>query len=300
MTQLPAGGPIRFGLIGIDSPHAPSFTRLFGDGVTSTVRGGIITSAWAGVVSEDFPLSRDRIAARTEQMNDLGVPLRDSPEAVARECDALLVVASDARTHAGYFSRLAHFGKPIYVDTRFAMTTADARAMLELANAENCLALAGSPKRFAQEFHDSMVHSKVERIDLDGALPTQPGHPGLSWYGVHLVDLAVAAMGPGCAEVDATGERVVLRWKDGRVATLAGPPEWGPLTTGKIVGADAATSFEIVAGEDMLVGLLNAVVLACRTGAPTVPEDEIISIVAIVEAANKSLASGKSITVSTS
>lgn len=294
--------PIRFGLIGIDSPHAPSFTRLMADGVNGRVPGGTVVSAWPGNVSEDFPLSRDRMESFKEQMAALGVPLRESPEEVAQECDALLLVASDARTHAGYFTRLAGFGKPIYVDTRFALSTADALAMLELAKTENCLALAGSPKRFTPEVRAAMDSStrdggRIEEIHLDGALPTQPGHPGLAWYGVHLVDLAVAALGPGCSEVEASGDRVTLRWQDGRLATLGGPPEWGPLTKGAIKSTTGESHFEITACEDMLVGLLNAVVHACRTGEAMVPEAETIATVSIVEAANKSLATGLPVAV---
>lgn len=289
--------PIRFGLIGIDSPHAPSFTRLMGDGVSSRVPGGTVISAWPGNAAADFPLSRDRMAGFAEQLADLGVPLRATAEEVAEECDALLLVASDARTHAGYFARLARFGKPIYVDTRFALAASDAVGMLDLAKTENCLALAGSPKRFTPEFLTALgrnagENGRIEEIHLQGALPTQPGHPGLAWYGFHLVDLAVAALGPGCSEVDASGERVVLQWEDGRRATLGGPPEWGPLTSGDVTTAHSESRFEIISGEDMLLGLLEAVVAACRTGVPAVSYQEILETVAIVEAANKSLATG--------
>lgn len=293
--------PLRFGLIGVDSSHSVQFTRLFGDGQNGAVHGGVVVAAWRGPTVQDFPPSRDRNEELGEQLVAWGIPLRETPEEVAQESDALLLVASDARTHADYFTRLARFGKPIYVDTRFAMATSDAQAMLELAKTENCLALAGSPKRFTPEFRAALdsarAGGRIEGIHLDGALPTQPGHSGLAWYGVHLVDLAVAALGPGCSEVQAQGDRVVLRWRDGRTATLGGPSEWGPLTKGTITSAAGDSSFEITACQDMLVGLLNAVVHACRTGEMMVPEAQIIATVALVEAANKSLATGLPVTV---
>ncbi|KQX57065.1 dehydrogenase [Streptomyces sp. Root66D1] len=299
MTYDVTAPPLRFGLIGVDSPHAPSFTRLFGDGVTGTVAGGTVVAAWRGVAAEDFPLSRDRIDAFAQEVSDLGVLLYDTPEDVAERCDALLVVASDARTHAGYFTRLAPFGKPVYVDTRFALTAEDARAMLATAGVHGCLPLAGSPKRFTPEFRRATGWGRADRVDLTGPLPTQPGHAFLAWYGVHLVDLAVAALGPGCAQVDAsTGDRVTLTWPDGRVATLGGEERWSPLTTGRVSGPGGAREFTIEAGPPMLTGLLASIVDACRTGIPNVPEAEVLDIVAIVEAAHRSRTSGAPVSLS--
>ncbi|WP_326656768.1 hypothetical protein [Streptomyces sp. NBC_00385] len=293
MTAEHMPPPLRFGLVGVDSPHAPSFVRLYGDGVTGTVPGGTIVSAWKGEAAQDFPLSRDRIGAFADEVTGLGVPLRATPEEVAAECDALLVVASDARTHPGYFTRLAPFGKPVYVDTRFALTSSEARTMTASARSHGCLALAGSPKRFTPEFRKALGSGGAERIDLTGPLPTQPGHPTLAWYGVHLVDLAVAALGPGCVLVDATAcDRTTLTWSDGRTATLGGKEEWSPLTTGRITGPHTIRDFAVEAGPPMLTGLLASLVQACRTGTPNVPEAEVLSIVALVEAAHRSRTSG--------
>ncbi|MFE5258753.1 Gfo/Idh/MocA family oxidoreductase [Streptomyces coelicoflavus] len=294
MTAWAATNPLRFGLIGVDSPHAPSFTRLFGDGITGTVPGGTVVSAWKGEAAPDFPPGRDRIDAFADEVAALGVPLRDTPEEVAAECDALLVVASDSRTHPGYFTRLAPFGKPLYVDSRFAPASRDARAMLAAARTHGCLPLAGSPKRFTPEFRQALGDGRAERIDLTGPLPTQPGHPTLAWYGVHLVDLAVAALGPGCVLVDApAGERTTVTWADGRTATLGGEEEWSPLTTGHLTVAPGTTrDFTIEAGPPMLTGLLASLVHACRTGTPNVPEAEVLDIVAVVEAAHRSRVTG--------
>ncbi|WP_420179121.1 Gfo/Idh/MocA family protein [Paenarthrobacter sp. TA1.8] len=296
--------PLRFGLIGVDSPHAASFTRLFGNGSDGVVPGGMVTHAWKGESASDFPLSCDRIDHFADEVRGLGVTMCDSPEAVAEVCDALLIVSSDARTHPRYFERVARYGKPIYVDTRFAPTLSEARTMLAQAQASGALVLAGSPKRFTPEFQAALTGGRYYSVSLDGPLPTQPGHPGLAWYGVHLVDLAVAALGagPAAVTVDAGGPgsgsgstSVTVAWGDGRKAHLGGAADWHPFTTGRI---DAGSEFSIEAREEMLVGLLEGLVTSCRTGRPNVPLPEILSIVAIVEAANKSLASGTPVPLS--
>lgn len=292
--------PLRLGLIGVDSPHAPSFTRLFGDGIDSAVPGATIAAAWRGEASADFPLSRDRIDTFASEVAALGVPFHAAPEDVATDCDALLVVSVDARSHPALFTRLAPYGKPVYVDTRFALTVREARAMLAAARVHSCLPLAGSPKRFAPAFRDALDLSRVEHIDLNGPLPTQPGHPFLAWYGVHLVDLAVAALGPGCARIDAPpGNPVTLTWADGRTATLGGPDAWSPLTTGRLRGPGGTREFAIHAEPAMVTGLLTALVAACRSGTANVPEAEVLDTVAIVEAAHRSRTSGAPVTLAT-
>lgn len=303
MSPVTTQAPLRLGLVGVDSPHAPSFARLLGDGVHGAVAGARVTHAWPGDAAPDFPLARDRVGALAETVAGLGVTLLDSPEAVAAQVDAVLVVASDARTHPGYVHRVLDAGRPVYVDTRFALTVADARGMLDAARAAGVVLHAGSPKRFTPEARAALAAARaagpVTGVALDGALPTQPGHPVLDWYGFHLVDLAVAALGPGCAVVDAPdGGPVTLVWEDGRTATLDGGPAWAPWTRGVLHDAAGGRhELAVHADEPMLVGLLEALVEGLRTGAPTVPHDEVLAVVAVVEAARASRAAGRPVTV---
>ncbi|MFS0910560.1 Gfo/Idh/MocA family protein [Microbacterium sp. 179-I 3D2 NHS] len=285
--------PIRFGLIGVDSSHALQFTRLLGDGRSGRVTGGTVTSAWRGPTSTDFPPSRDRNDENARALVERGVALRDSPEAVAADVDALLLVSSDVRTRREQFARLADLGKPVYVDTRFAASTADAAEMLRRAESGGTLVLSGSPKRFTPAFRAMMTDAgAIRSLDLIGPLVVQPGHPGLTWYGVHLVDLAVAAFGPDCARVEPDGGGVRLVWRDGRTATLSGPAEWGAWTRGWVQTASGPEEFAIEANEDMLVGLLESVVRACRNGRPNIPPAEILAITGIVVAGTRVLERG--------
>lgn len=281
--------PIRFGLIGVDSSHAIQFTRLLGDGRTGRVEGGTVATAWQGPVSADFPPSRDRSDANAALLAATGVEMRDSAEAVAEASDALLLVSSDVRTRREQFARVAPFGKPVYVDTRFAAGLQDAQQMLQLAEESGCLVLSGSPKRFTPEFQ-TVLSQEIESIDLTGPLVEQPGHPGLAWYGVHLVDLAVAIFGPGCTRVEPAGSGVRMVWPGSRTATIGGPAEWTPWTRGRARTAAGDTAFEIEANEDMLTGLLASVVESCLTREPNIDATQILEISELVAAGTSVLA----------
>lgn len=240
----------------------------------------------------DFPLSRDRLDSFTETVGALGVPITATLEEVAEHSDVLLVVAVDARRHADLFCRCARFGKPVYVDTRFAVSVHEVRTMLAEARRWDVLPLAGSPKRFSAAFGAALSGGKAGGIDVSGPMPRQPTQPGLFWYGIHLVDLVVAAMGTGCTEVravaDGPDELVVATWQDGRTATIRGNQEWRPDTRGVVHDGAASTEFAIHAEEQMLTGLLDAIVASCRSGDPMVPPEEIEHVVAVTAAANLS------------
>ncbi|UNK71389.1 gfo/Idh/MocA family oxidoreductase [Microbacterium sp. H1-D42] len=277
---------LRFGLIGIDSSHAPQFTRVFRDG---RVEGGRVVSAWQAPAVTDFPLSR-RAEDHALVLPQLGVQLLETPEAVAAASDALLLVASDARTRFEHVRRLAPLGLPIYVDTRFSASPEETDALLRLAAEHDTLVLSGSPKRFTPEFAPVRA-AEVETLELTGPMVAQPGHPGLAWYGVHLVDLAVAVFGPGCTRVEPAGERLRLEWPDGRSATIGGSAEWEPWTRGTARTVDGGTiDFAIEADEHMLIGLLNSVVESCRSGEPNITAPEIREISRVVAAGTAALA----------
>ncbi len=118
-------------------------------------------------------------------------------------------------------------------------------------------------------------------------------------HGLHLVDLAVAIFGPGCALIEPRGEGVRLIWPDGRVATLAGPAEWDPWTRGRAQTASGSVEFAIESDEDMLTGLLDSVVQSCRIGEPNIEPAEILSISEIVTAGSAALSSRSPIALTT-
>ena len=285
---------IRFGIVGMDSPHAVSFAELI-DGGAPELGDVALAGAWANAPSADMPHSIERIDGFRAELAARGTPIFDSLEELATQCDALLLVAVDSRSHAQLFLDLLPFGLPIYVDTRFAAAVRDADYMLERARAAGVMALGGSPKRFAPAFV-AAARGDVERIELSGPMPSAAPFTAIEWYGVHMVDLAIAALGPGCSSVESMAEESFrLEWTDGRAATITGSRTWGPRTTGVVHTGYERRPFEIFAGEELYVPLLQSIRSACRNGVPNVPPQELRDSVAVVEAVVVALREGSAV-----
>ena len=74
----------RIGILGLDTSHAPTFTKILNDPTHPYhVPGARVTCAYAGG-SPDMDISRNRIQKFTDQMRtEFQIPIFDSPEAVA-------------------------------------------------------------------------------------------------------------------------------------------------------------------------------------------------------------------------
>src|SRR5690606_4342644 len=127
---------INIGLIGLDTSHVTAFARLLHrKDEPYHVPGGRIV-AGLPAASADWPLSADRVDGFTRALRDEhAVAILDSPEAVAAQADVVFITAVDGRRHRELLQRVLPAGKPVFVDKPFAISTADARAMVDAAAA---------------------------------------------------------------------------------------------------------------------------------------------------------------------
>ncbi|WP_312876135.1 Gfo/Idh/MocA family oxidoreductase [Paenibacillus alginolyticus] len=175
--------PIRIGMIGLDSSHAPTFTQLLNDkNHAYYVPGGEVTVTFPGG-SDDFDMSYSRVEGFTVQVRDkYGVKIVDSPEEVAEACDAILMVSVDARVHLEQFRRIAAYRKPIFIDKPMALSSSDAKAIVELAQLHHIPMMSYSSLRYAEALTEALLTSESGSIigmDCYGPLALQPTQPGL-------------------------------------------------------------------------------------------------------------------------
>ncbi|HET6384824.1 MAG TPA: Gfo/Idh/MocA family oxidoreductase, partial [Armatimonadota bacterium] len=141
---------LKLGLVGLDTSHCVAFAKLLNDPAAADhVPGGRVVAGFPGG-SDDFELSRSRVTKFTEELRDqFGVTILESPEAVAEQVDAVLITSADGRVHLEQFRKIAPFGKPTFIDKPLAVTTADAKAIIELAMEQGVPMMSSSSLRFA-------------------------------------------------------------------------------------------------------------------------------------------------------
>lgn len=293
---------LKIGIIGLDTSHVPAFTSLLNDtDVPFHVPGGKVTAAFPGG-SPDFEKSAGRVDGFTATLRDQwGVRILDTPAAVAQECDAILLTSADGRVHRAQFEAIAPFGKPVFVDKPFATTLTDAERIVEVANRHSVPLMTCSSLRYYPNLQEALAStSPLTGFDAFGPMSLEPTQPGLFWYGIHTVEMLYAAFGRGCAELNAVTteqyEFVTARWQDGRIGTVRGNRD-GNTTFGALLHTPTASRHvDASAGSKPgYAGLLEAVLPFFRTGHSPVSIEDSLEIVAFIEAANRSRATGESV-----
>lgn len=299
-----AAADLRIGLIGLDTSHVVAFTNLLNDtGHEFHVPGGRVAVAYPGG-SADFELSHSRVAGYTEQLRDkFGVRIVDSPEAVAEDCDALLLTSVDGRVHRDQFERVASYGRPTFVDKPFAVTTTDAQAIVDSAARAGVPLMSCSSHRFSDALTAVLADSsdgEVVGIDCWGPMAIEPTQPGLFWYGIHTVEMAFAVLGPDCRSVRATTtddhDVVVGTWADGRLATIRGN-RTGNRSFGAAVHRERGSRVTDDSAHPRpgYASLLERVMELFRTGKPPFDPQDTVRLVRFIETANRSRESGETL-----
>jgi len=293
---------LQIGIIGLDTSHAVVFTDLLNSSThPHHVPGGKVVVAFPGG-SPDFELSRSRVRGFTEKLRDqFGVRMLDSPEAVAEECDALLLESVDGRAHPEQFRRIARFGKPVFVDKPFAVSSAEARRMIALAKKSKVPLMSCSALRYAEGLAQALSDESKGAVigaDFYGPMALETTQPGLFWYGIHMVEMLFATLGRGCQHVTATTNRdhdlIVGVWSDGRIGTVRGNRKGNGVFGGVIHREKGSQHVDVYANpKPYYASLLEQIMKMFETGKPPLDATETLEIVRLIEAANASRATDK-------
>jgi len=297
---------LKIGLIGLDTSHVIGFCKCLNKSDDPEhVPGGRITCAFAGG-SKDFDVSIGRVEKFTKQVrDDFGVQILDKPEAVAEAVDLLFITAVDGRTHLDYVRKTIAARKPTFIDKPFAVNSADAREMFKLAEQHGVAMMSCSSLRYAQSLLEALSDESlgpIVGVDVFGPMAIEPTQGGLFWYGIHSVEMVNRVMGRGCKEVKATTtpnqDAIAATWSDGRIATIRGLREshhkFG-LTIHRQQG------FQFVDAQSgkrsWYASMLEAILRSLPKGKSDVAPADTLEIVRLIEAANESRSTGRSVSL---
>lgn len=299
---------LKIAIIGLDTSHAPLFAELLNNpDHPHHVRGGKVTAAYPGG-SPDFELSIGRVDKFTAEVRDnSGVPIVQSIQEAAENADAILLLSVDGRVHLEQFRQIVPYGKPVFIDKPFAVTTREAKAIYRLAQEHGIPLMSCSSVRWSEGLGralDSADQGDIIGVDTYGPMELQSTQPGFYWYGIHAADMLYRSMGKGCKEVTVTTnadhDLAVGVWEDGRVGTLRGNRK-GNRRFGALIHREQGTEHvDVYAdGKPYYASMLEEVIRMFQTGAAPIDLTETLEVIAFLEAANESRETGRTVKLDT-
>lgn len=296
---------MRLGIIGLDSSHAVEFTRILNkEEEPFHIGGHRVAAAYPGEISWDFDMSRERMDGITSQiMDDFGVQLYPSAARVMERVDGVFLEQVDARKRLSQFQEIVSFGKPVFVDKPFALSSVQCREMLSLAEQYGTPVFSSSALRFADGLTGALKRCQGKAVygaDFFGPMPFTDTQPGYFWYGVHMADMLFRVMGTGCERVTAVHTKshdvVTGVWKDGRIGTIRGSRQGTPSFGGTVYHETGMEFFDVSNDEKGYYEcLVEQIIELFDTGKSPVGTVEMAEVVRFLEAAGESLKAGKGI-----
>jgi hypothetical protein len=286
---------LRAGIIGLDTSHAVAFTRLLNAEKPQEALVGCRIVAAYPKGSPDIPSSVSRVSKYTEEMQQLGVEIVDSIDALIQRVDVVLLETNDGRPHLEQALPVLKARKPMFIDKPIAGSLADAVAIFEAARKYGTPVWSSSSLRYtegAQAIRNGVI-GDVLGCDAYSPCSLESTHPDLYWYGIHGVETLFTVMGTGCESAvrvqSSDTDIVVGRWNNGRLGTFRGIRGGKSGYGGTAFGTGGIQQIGPYGGYDPLV---VEIVKFFRTGQPPVSEQETLEIYAFMSAADESKLAG--------
>jgi hypothetical protein len=279
---------IRIGIIGMDSTHAIEFTRLINAETSSSAR---IVGACVGCET-DFPLSLNRREQIGRTLNEeFKLPVFSSAKELLDQVDSIMVLNCDGRCHRREILPLLSAKKPIFVDKPFSADWREAVEILQAARTSGTPCFSASALRYSAGLDSAkkLLTDRPARIGCSVPHRAEPGHPDLSWYGIHGVEAAYALLGVGCRTV----KRNISKSEDVTTGVWADGSEVAIHRSTNDASAEFRTTVTATGGEEIIRGhnyhgLIKAIVQFFETGRTPVSEKEMIEVLAFIAAADES------------
>ncbi|MCH5378208.1 MAG: Gfo/Idh/MocA family oxidoreductase, partial [Planctomycetes bacterium] len=245
--------------------------------------------------SPDIQSSVSRVPKYTEEVQQLGVEIVDSIDALIQRVDVVFLETNDGRPHLEQALPVLKAGKPVFVDKPIAGSLVDAVAIFEAARKYGTPVFSSSSLRYtdgAQAIRGGSI-GDVLGCDAYSPSPMESTHPDLYWYGIHGVETLFTVMGVGCESVvrvhSPDADIVVGRWTDGRLGTFRGIRQGKSGYGGTAFGSKNIQQIGPYGGYEPL---LVEIVKFFRTGQPPVSEQETLEVYAFMSAADESKRDG--------
>lgn len=289
---------IKIGIVGLDTSHVSAFTKLLHDKENEHhVKGGRVVVAYPGG-SPDMEISRNRVEKFTAELRDLhSVEIVDSIAEVAELSDGILLESVDGRIHLEQFKHLAPYAKPVFIDKPLAISPSEAKEIVELARKTQTPLMSTSSLRYAESFRRAIAagSGKILGLDLYGPMQIQPQMPGFYWYGIHCLEMLVAALGQNFKNVRGCSSKhedvIMVEWENGMVGTLRCKHQENAEFGGVVHFENAIIPFKIDSLKDrpFYSSLLSEIMIFFEGKGNSAPGEGALAVVQLIDKVNQSL-----------
>ena len=241
--------------------------------------------------------NKEGLDDRQKQLEAWGVKVTESFDEAVANCDAIMLEVNDPAYHVEYFQKCTELGKPIFLDKPMADNTANAKLIMKMAKDAKLRVFSSSSLRFVPALVEAIeAVGEPKYVSTYGPLGKAPAGSSIVWYGVHAFEMLERAMGRGAKAVfarkDAVGVVAIVDYVEGKrgvVELTEGAYSYG----GAVRSEKQAVPF--TAANALLYPLqLREVVKFFQGAQPPVMLEDALEVTAMLDAAERSVSSGKS------
>jgi predicted dehydrogenase len=298
LAQAVSNGPVKVGIIGLDTSHVIAFTSALNDpGDKNYIPGFKVVAAYKGG-SPDVESSRTRVDRFTAEVRDKWhVEIVNDIPTLCSKVDVVLLESVDGRKHLEQVKPVFAAHKPVFIDKPLAGSYRDAKEIYDLGKAAQVPWFTASSLRYWSETKRLMHPEGIGRVltyDVLGPTSREPHVPSLFNYGVHAVEMLYQLMGPGCESVSmqtsGNEDVVVGKWKDGRLGVMRGFSSGQDSYSITVYGEKGI--LHSGSEDEGYGGLLEQITKFFKTRVPPVDPKESLETIAFMQAADASQAHG--------
>jgi predicted dehydrogenase len=285
----------RIGIIGLDTSHAPAFTKSFNpEDASPDDYGGYKIVAAYPYGSRTIESSYSRIPGYIEDVKKDGVEIVDSIAGLLAKVDAVLLCTNDGHPHLEQAIEVFKAGKRMFIDKPVAGSLSDAFAIFQAAEDLKQPVFSTSGMRYTTNMDDivkNKIAGDVLGAETYGPAPIEPTHPDFFWYGIHGIEALFTMMGTGCHTVSRVHtpntDVVVGIWDGNRTGTFRGRRSVGNIY---VYGGNAFCQNDIKSMGEYIGGIAleREIVKYFQTGVAPVAPEVTLEIYTFMEAADES------------
>ncbi|MBU0607205.1 MAG: Gfo/Idh/MocA family oxidoreductase [Armatimonadetes bacterium] len=225
----------------------------------------------------------------------------DTPEQCTEGVDAVIIPDDGSGCQYKYAVAALEKGLPTFVDKPLAMTAREAKQIAQVAKGHNAPLMSASSLRFVPDIVALRDEVRSEAFgDVNLASVAGGGDP--IWYGIHALSMAYGVFEPGavsCVNVGVADRNVVrVRYASGRdlMLIVGQAPQ---MCGGYQINVYGTKGWKSVTPslQNLYIYLMERFLALVREGEVSVPVDEEVEVIAVLEAGQRSLAEGREVTI---